>query len=98
MDSKAKKLLDQIALLLDKAKEEEDMKYMLVACHKDNEIVIYNGNPKDLGETLANHACNNRTPARTLTYAHLRYIEKMENELAKLKEKEAEKCQEKSKL
>lgn len=41
METNAKKLLDQIAHLLDKAAEEEGIKFMLIASHKNSSAVFF---------------------------------------------------------
>jgi hypothetical protein len=78
MDPKAKKVLDQIGLLLDKANQEEGIKYMLVACHEDNGAVFFHGNPKHIGTMLAENALCNKTSANTLRLAFELYIQKLE--------------------
>ena len=80
MDSKVKKTLDQIGLLLDKANQEEGLKYMLVACHEDNGAVFFHGNPKHIGTMLAENALCNKTSAKTLRLAFELYIQKLEEE------------------
>ena len=86
MDSKAKKTLDQIGLLLDKANKEEGIKYMLVACHEDNGVVFFHGNPKHIGTMLAENALANKTSAKTLRLAFELYIQKLEAEREEKKE------------
>ena len=86
MDSKAKKTLDQIGLLLDKANKDEGIKYMLVACHEDNGAVFFHGNPKHIGTMLAENALCNKTLAKTLRLAFEIYIQKLEAEREEKKE------------
>lgn len=86
MDSKAKKTLDQIGLLLDKANKNEGIKYMLVACHEDNGAVFFHGNPKHIGTILAENALANKTSAKTLRLAFELYIQKLEAEREEKKE------------
>ena len=86
MDPKAKKTLDQIGHLLDKANQEEGIKYMLVACHEDNGVVFFHGNPKYIGTMLAENALCNKTSAKTLRLAFELYIQKLEAEREEKKE------------
>lgn len=86
METNAKKLLDQIGLLLDKANQEEGIKYMLVACHEDNGAVFFHGNPKHFGTMLAENALCNKTSAKTLRLAFELYIQKLEAEREEKKE------------
>lgn len=86
METNAKKLLDQIGLLLDKANQEEGIKYMLVACHEDNGAVFFHGNPKHIGTILAENALANKTSAKTLRLAFELYIQKLEAEREEKKE------------
>ena len=86
METNAKKLLDQIGLLLDKANQEEGIKYMLVACHEDNGAVFFHGNPKHIGTMLAENALANKTSAKTLRLAFEIYIQKLEAEREEKKE------------
>lgn len=86
MDTKAKKTLDQIGLLLDKANKDEGIKYMLVACHEDNGAVFFNGDPKHISAMLAENALYNKTSAKTLRLAFELYIQKLEAEREEEKE------------
>ena len=86
MDPKAKKTLEQIEFLLDKANQEEGIKYMLVACHEDNGAVFFHGNPKHIGTMLAENALCNKTSAKTLRLAFELYIQKLEAEREEKKE------------
>ena len=96
METNAKKLLDKIAHLLDKAAEEEGIKFMLIASHKNSSAVFFEGSPYSLGMKLAQQALQRKETALTVKVAHVTYIELMEKELAELKAKEAKECQEKS--
>ena len=86
MDPKAKKTLEQIEFLLDKANKDEGIKYMLVACHEDNGVVFFHGNPKHIGTMLAENALCNKTSAKTLRLAFELYIQKLEAEREEKKE------------
>lgn len=86
MDPKAKKTLKQIEFLLDKANQDEGIKYMLVACHEDNGVVFFHGTPKHIGTMLAENALANKTSAKTLRLAFELYIQKLEAEREEKKE------------
>ena len=86
MDPKVKKTLDQISHLLDKANQDEGIKYMLVACHEDNGAVFFHGTPKHIGTMLAENALANKTSAKTLRFAFELYIQKLEAEREEKKE------------
>ncbi len=86
MDPKAKKTLDQIGHLLDKANQEEGIKYMLVACHEDNGAVFFNGDPNHIGTMLAENALYYKASAKTLRLAFELYISKLEAEREEKKE------------
>lgn len=86
MDPKAKKTLDQIGLLLDKANQEEGIIYMLVACHEDNGAVFFNGDPKHISAMLARNALYYKASAKTLRLAFELYIQKLEAEREEKKE------------
>lgn len=80
MNPKAKKTLDQIGLLLDKANQEEGIKYMLVACHEEDGAVFFNGDPKHISAMLAQNALYYKASAKTLRLAFELYIQKLEAE------------------
>lgn len=86
MNPKAKKTLEQIEFLLDKANKDEGIKYMLVACHEDDGAVFFNGDPKHIGTMLAENALYNKTSAKTLRIAFELYIQKLEAEREEKKE------------
>lgn len=86
MDPKAKKTLEQINFLLDKANQDEGIKYMLVACHEDNGAVFFHGTTKHIGTMLAENALANKTSAKTLRLAFELYIQKLEAEREEKKE------------
>jgi hypothetical protein len=86
MDPKAKKTLEQIEFLLDKANKDEGIKYMLVACHEDNGAVFFHGTPKHIGAMLAEDAFSNKASAQTLRIAFELYIQKLEAEREEKKE------------
>ena len=86
MDPKAKKTLKQIEFLLDKANQEEGIKYMLVACHEDNGAVFFNGDPKHISAMLAENALYYKASAKTLRIAFELYIQKLEAEREEKKE------------
>ena len=86
MDPKIKKTLKQIEFLLDKANQEEGIKYMLVACHKEDGAVFFHGTPKHIGTMLAENALYNKTSAKTLRLAFELYIQKLEAEREEKKE------------
>jgi hypothetical protein len=86
MDPKAKKTLEQIEVLLDKANQEEGIKYMLVACHEDNGAVFFNGDPKHISAMLAQNALYYKASANTLRLAFELYIQKLEAEREEKKE------------
>lgn len=86
MDPKAKKALDQISHLLDKANQEEGIKYMLVACHEDNGVVFFHGTPNHIGTMLAENALCHEASAKTLRIAFELYIQKLEAEREEKKE------------
>ena len=80
MDPKAKKTLDLIEHLLDKAYQDEGIKYMLVASYKDYRAIFFHGTPKHIGTMLAENALANKTSAKTLRLAFELYIHKLEEE------------------
>jgi hypothetical protein len=86
MDPKAKKTLDQISHLLEKANQDEGIKYMLVACHEDNGAVFFNGDPKHISAMLAENAFSHKASAQTLHIAFELYIQKLEAEREEKKE------------
>ena len=86
MDPKAKKTLELIEHLLDKAYQDEGIKYMLVACHEDNGAVFFNGDPKHIGAMLAENALYYKASAKTLRLAFELYIQKLEAEREEKKE------------
>jgi hypothetical protein len=86
MDPKAKKTLDQISHLLEKANQDEGIKYMLVACHKDDGATFFHGDAKHIGAMLAEDALCNKTSAKTLRLAFELYIQKLEAEREEKKE------------
>ena len=86
MDSKAKKTLDLIEHLLDKAYQDEGIKYMLVASHEDYRAIFFHGTPKHIGTMLAENALCNKTSAKTLRLAFELYIQKLEAEREEKKE------------
>lgn len=86
MDPKVKKTLEQIGFLLDKANKDEDLKYMLVACHENDGAVFFNGDPKHISAMLAENALANKTSANTLRFAFELYIQKLEEEREEKKE------------
>ena len=86
MDSKAKKTLDLIEHLLDKAYQDEGIKYMLVASHEDYRAIFFHGAPKHIGAMLAENALCNKTSAKTLRLAFELYIQKLEAEREEKKE------------
>jgi hypothetical protein len=86
MDPKAKKTLDLIEHLLDKAYQDEGIKYMLVASHKDYRAIFFHGDPKHIGTMLAENALCNKTSAKTLRLAFELYIQKLEAEREEKKE------------
>ena len=86
MDPKAKKTLEQINFLLEKANKDEDIKYMLVACHENDGATFFHGTPKHIGTMLAENALCNKTSAKTLRLAFELYIQKLEAEREEKKE------------
>ena len=86
MDSKAKKTLEQIKFLLDKANKDEGIKYMLVACHENDGVTFFNGTPKHIGTMLAENALYHEASAKTLRIAFELYIQKLEAEREEKKE------------
>ena len=86
MDPKAKKNLEQIGFLLDKANKDEGIKYMLVACHEDDGAVFFNGDPKHISAMLAEDAFCHEASAKTLRIAFELYIQKLEAEREEKKE------------
>jgi hypothetical protein len=86
MDPKAKKTLDQISHLLDKANQDEGIKYMLVACHENDGATFFNGTPKHIGTMLAENASCHEASAKTLRIAFELYIQKLEAEREEKKE------------
>lgn len=86
MDPKAKKTLEQINFLLEKANKDEGIKYMLVACHENDGATFFHGNPKHIGAMLAENALCNKTSAKTLRLAFELYIQKLEAEREEKKE------------
>ena len=53
MNPKAKKTLEQVSFLLDKAKKEENINYMLIATHKTDGAVFFNGKAETISMMLA---------------------------------------------
>ena len=86
MNPKAKKTLEQINFLLEKANKDEGIKYMLVACHEDNGAIFFNGDPKHISAMLAENALYYKASAKTLRLAFELYIQKLEAEREKKKE------------
>ena len=86
MDPKAKKVLEQINFLLEKANKDEGIKYMLVACHEDDGATFFHGDPKHIGAMLAEDALANKASAKTLRLAFELYIQKLEAEREEKKE------------
>lgn len=86
MDPKAKKALDQIGLLLDKANQDEGLKYMLVACHEEDGALFFNADPKHISAMLAENALCQEATAKTLRLAFELYIQRLEAERRKTKE------------
>lgn len=86
MDPKAKKTLEQIGFLLDKANQKEGIKYMLIACHEEDGAVFFNGDPKHINAMLAENALYYEASAKTLRLAFGLYIQKLEAEREKKKE------------
>ena len=86
MDPKAKKTLEQIEFLLDKANKDEGIKYMLVACHENDGATFFHGSPKHIGTMLAENALCHEASAKTLRIAFELYIQKLEAEREKKKE------------
>ena len=86
MDPKAKKTLDLIEHLLDKAYQDEGIKYMLVASYKDYRAIFFHGTPNHIGTMLAENALYNKTSAKTLRLAFELYIQKLEAEREEKKE------------
>jgi hypothetical protein len=86
MDPKAKKTLEQIEFLLDKANQEEGIKYMLVACHENDGATFFHGDPKHIGAMLAEDAFSHKASANTLRLAFELYIQKLEAEREEKKE------------
>lgn len=96
MDPKAKKVLEQVSFLLDKAKTEENINYMLIATHKTYGAVFFNGKAEAISIMLAENAFEQKITSKILQNALHIYIHKLEEELAELKAKETKECQEKS--
>jgi hypothetical protein len=86
MDPRAKKTLEQIEFLLDKANKDEGIKYMLVACHENDGATFFHGTPKHIGTMLAEDAFSNKASAQTLRIAFELYIQKLEAEREEKKE------------
>lgn len=86
MDPKAKKTLEQINFLLEKANKDEGIKYMLVACHENDGATFFHGNPKHIGAMLAENALCQEATAKTLRLAFELYIQRLEAERRKTKE------------
>lgn len=86
MDPKAKKVLEQIEFLLEKANKDEGIKYMLVACHENDGVTFFHGTPKHIGTMLAENAFCHEASAKTLHIAFEIYIQKLEAEREKKKE------------
>lgn len=86
MDSKAKKTLEQISFLLDKAKEEENINYMLIAVHKNDGAMFFNGKAEAISIMLAENAFEEITTSKILQNALHIYIHKLEEERKKAKE------------
>ncbi len=93
MDPKAKKTLEQVSFLLDKAKKEENINYMLIATHKNDGAVFFNGKAEAISMMLAENAFEENITSKILQNALHMYIHRLEEEL---KAKEAKECQEKS--
>lgn len=86
MDSKAKKTLEQVCFLLDKAHEEENINYMLIATHKTDGAVFFNGKAEAISMMLAENAFEEITTSKILQNALHIYIHKLEEERKKTKE------------
>ena len=86
MDPKAKKALEQINFLLEKANKDEGIKYMLVACHEDDGATFFHGDPKHIGAMLAENSFCHEASAKTLRIAFELYIQKLEAEREEKKE------------
>ena len=94
MDPKAKKTLEQVSFLLDKAKKEENINYMLIATHKTDGAVFFNGKAEAISMMLAENAFEENITSKILQNALHMYIHRLEEE--RRKAKEAKECQEKS--
>ena len=86
MNPKAKKTLEQINFLLEKANKDEGIKYMLVACHEDNGAIFFNGDPKHISAMLAENAFEETITSKILQNALHMYIHRLEEERKKTKE------------
>lgn len=86
MDPKAKKVLEQVSFLLDKAKKEENINYMLIATHKTDGAVFFNGKAEPISMMLAENAFEEKTTSKILQNALRIYIHKLEEEHGKTKE------------
>ena len=94
MDPKAKKTLEQVSFLLDKAKKEENINYMLIATHQNDGAVFFNGKAEAISMMLAENAFEETITSKILQNALHMYIHRLEEE--RRKTKEAKECQEKS--
>lgn len=86
MDPKAKKVLEQVSFLLDKAKKEENINYMLIATHKTDGAVFFNGKTEPISMMLAANAFEEEITSKILQNALHIYINKLEEERRKTKE------------
>lgn len=94
MDPKAKKALEQVSFLLDKAKKEENINYMLIATHKTDGAVYFHGKAEAISMMLAENAFEENITSKILQNALHMYIHRLEEE--RRKTKEAKECQEKN--
>lgn len=94
MDPKAKKALEQVSFLLDKAHEEKNINYMLIATHKNDGAVYFHGKAEAISMMLAENAFEENITSKILQNALHMYIHRLEEE--RRKTKEAKECQEKS--
>ena len=86
MNPKAKKTLEQVSFLLDKAKKEENINYMLIATHKTDGAVYFHGKAEAISMMLAENAFEENITSKILQNALHRYIHKLEEERRKTKE------------
>lgn len=86
MDPKAKKVLEQVSFLLDNAKKEENINYMLIATHKTDGAVFFNGKAEAISIMLAENAFEEKITSKILQNALHIYINKLEEERRKTKE------------